>query len=376
MSKATMDAIRDSTKALQETLYSRNARVIREHLKTALDLNRHGEGPSDRALSQAEAYAEKVDEYQKEQDAEREREEAQMKQEIEEFDLEEALDPTRVGVAKAGFARPNPVECTQRRLFVKVLLRRARAHELQGDLEAAAKDLNVVRRVEPDNREAKQRLTALKAAMQPQPELDPTAVPASASNSTPVSVGGPGDEAGGAPSPLNTKNAAPLSQNASEKNSELRPAAKKDKDSTVDNSEDDDEEEAFDHGATASLLASAADYMKRNDYQGALQIYNYVRRRCKEWESPVIELKVLSNTSLCLQRLRGRLPELVKACTEALRRIEELKDEPSDVVPKDMLLNMECAVLSRRGNAYSQQQRMEESNADATRVRELLGKPS
>jgi len=376
MSKATMDAIRDSTKALQETLYSRNARVIREHLKSALDLNRHGEGPSDRALTQAEEYAQKVDEYQKEQDAERERDEAQIKQEIEEFDLEEALDPSRVGVAKAGFARANPVECTQRRLFVKVLLRRARAHELQGDLEAASKDLNVVRRVEPDNREAKQRLTALKAAMQPQPELDPTAVPASASNSTPVSVGGPGDEAGGAPSPLNAKKAAaPPSQNVSEKASELRPAAKKVKDAAVDDLEDDDEEEAFDHGATASLLASAADYMKRNDYQGALQIYLYVRRRCNEWESPVIELKVLSNTSLCLQRLRGRLPELIKACTEALRRIEELKHEPSDVVPKDMLLNMECAVLSRRGNAYSQQQRMEESNADATRVRELLGKP-
>lgn len=116
--------------------------------------------------------------------------------------------------------------------------------------------------------------------------------------------------------------------------------------------------------------------MRRNDYQGALQIYNYLRRRCKEWESPVIELKVLSNTSLCLQRLRGRLPELVKACSEALQRIAELRAEASDDVPEDMLLNMECAVLSRRGNAYSQQQKLEESNRDAARVRELLGKPA
>merc|ERR1719235_332492 len=53
MSKATMDSIRDATKALQETLYSRNASVIREHLKAATDLNRHGEGPSAKALAQA-----------------------------------------------------------------------------------------------------------------------------------------------------------------------------------------------------------------------------------------------------------------------------------------------------------------------------------
>merc|ERR1712139_181574 len=107
---------------------------------------------------------------------------------------------------------------------------------------------------------------------------------------------------------------------------------------------------------------------------GALQIYNYVRRRCKDWESPLIELKILSNTSLCLQRLRGRLPELISACSEALQRMAELRD--TDAVPEDLLRNMECAVLSRRGNAYSQQQRHEESNRDAGRVRDPLGKPA
>merc|ERR1711865_220508 len=107
--------------------------------------------------------------------------------------------------------------------------------------------------------------------------------------------------------------------------------------------------------------------MRKNDY---------VRRRCKVWESPIIELKGLSNTSLCLQRLRGRLPELVSACAEALKRIEEVRVEAPDSVTEDMLLNMECAVLSRRGNAYSQQQLTEESNRDAARVRELLGKPA
>merc|ERR1712227_948249 len=126
------------------------------------------------------------------------------------------------------------------------------------------------------------------------------------------------------------------------------PAVKKSREEAAGELEDDDEEEVFDHAATASLLQSAADYMRKNDYQGALQIYNYVRRRCKVWESPIVELKVLSNTSLCLQRLRGRLPELVRACTEALDRIAELRVEAPDSVPEDVLLNMECAVLSRR----------------------------
>jgi len=372
MSKATMDAIRDATKALQESLYSRNANAIREHLKVALDLNRHGEGPSNKALSQAEDYAKKIDAHVEEQEAERLREEAERRQEIEEYELEEALDPTRSGVAKAGFVRNNPVECTQRRLFVKILLRRARAHELLGNPEAAAEDIRVIRRVEPENREAKQRLVTLKAAMAPQPEPVSSTAPAI------VSAGGPGDEAGGG---LKSPSTADGIQSKTADHAPLQEAAlpeKQRKKATEDDTTflDDEEEEVFDHAATASLLGSAADYMKRNDYQGALQIYNYVRRRCKDWESPLIELKVLSNTSLCLQRLRGRLPELVKACSEALQRISEIREKTPDAVPEDTLLNMECAVLSRRGNAYSQQQRQDESNRDAARVRELLGKPA
>jgi tetratricopeptide (TPR) repeat protein len=378
MSKATQDAIRDSTKALQETLYSRNPRVILEHVKVAKDLNRVGEGPSAKAITQATEYAEKVEAHIKEQEAEREKDEAELQQEIDDYNLEEALDPTRTGVAKSGFVRSNPVECTQRRLFAKVLLRRARAYELLGNLEASISDLRTVRRVEPENREAKHRLTVVEtAAVNPQPEPEPAAVSSSA---TPI---GPGDEAGGAVGEAGAaKRASPSAaiktstgKDAGGRDEKL--AGKKIRDEATDMmADDDEEEEIFDHAATASLLGSAADYMKRNDYQGALQIYGYVRRRCKDWESPLVEIKVLSNTSLCLQKLRGRLPELIKACSEALERIEEVRVEEPDSVPEDVLLNMECAVLSRRGYAYSQQQRQEESNRDLARVRELLGKPA
>merc|ERR1711988_83654 len=374
-----MDAIRDSTKALQETLYSRSAVSIREHLKQAIELNRHGEGPSAKALKQAEDYAEKVDKYMQEQEAERQREVDELRQEIEGYNLEEALDPSRMGVAKAGFVRNNPVECTQRRLFVKILLRRARAYELLGDLEAASRDLRVVERVEPENREARQRSKALVSALNPQPEPEPAAGPPSATTvvSDPGKKNGRNLIAPGIDDADKAKLVSGLPTAAKVVNVDAaEPAVKQSRETEASDLAGDDEEEVFDHAATASLLASAADYMKRNDYQGALQIYNYVRRRCRDWESPLVELKVMSNTSLCLQRLRGRLPELIKACSETLQRIAELRAEAPDAVPRDTLLNMECAVLSRRGNAYSQQQRQDESNRDAARVRELLGKSS
>merc|ERR1719229_161904 len=90
----------------------------------------------------------------------------------------------------------------------------------------------------------------------------------------------------------------------------------------------------------------------------------------------MVELKVLSNTSLCLQRLRGRLPELVAACNEAIDRNAELHRDGGEGVTEEMLLRMECACLSRRGTAYSQQRKPEESARDAARVRELLARVS
>merc|ERR1712139_382776 len=267
-----------------------------------------------------------------------------------------------------------------RRLFVRIILRRARAYELLGDLDAASRDLRVVERVEPENREARQRSKALVSALNPQPEPEPAAGPPSAT----TVVSDPGNKNGRnliAPAiddadkaKLGTR--SPMAAKVGNVDA-AEPAVKQSRETeATDTLADDDEEELFDHAATASLLASAADYMKRNDFQGALQIYIYVRRRCKEWESPLVEIKVLSNTSLCLQKLRGRLPELIKACSEALKRIEEVREEAPNAVPEDVLLNMECAVLSRRGYAYSQQQRQEESNRDLARVRELLGKSS
>lgn len=367
MSKATIDAIKESTRVLQDTTYTRNPRVILDQVQYAIELNKHGEGPSAKAITQAEEYAKKLEAHFKEVEAERLQDEEQIRQEIEECDLEECLDLTRTGVARTGFSRTHPVECTQRRLFVKVLLRRARAHELLGDLEAAERDLQMALRAEPDNREAKQRLKVVTAPAITVAE-DVTCAADSSSSATSLAVeASASDRAASGPAQSEPREASTAARGTD--------AASGTPADTASADVEDDEETAVDHAATTSLLASASDYMKRNDYQSALQVYNYLRKRCKVWETPLVELKVLSNSSLCLQRLRGRLPELIRACNEALSRIEELRAAGNaSGVAEDTLLSMECACLSRRGSAYAQQQRTEESNRDAARVRELLGK--
>jgi len=136
-------------------LYTRNSRVIREHLKVAIDENKAGEGPSAKAIRQSEEYAEKLEVYEKEKEAEREQEAEEARQELEEYDLDAALSAVRAGVAQTGFAPTHPVERTRRRLYVKVLLRRARALESLGDTEGSVAELRRVLNVEPATPEAK-----------------------------------------------------------------------------------------------------------------------------------------------------------------------------------------------------------------------------
>jgi len=359
-------------------------KISREQAKLALDLNRVGEGPSAKAITQAEEYADKLEKHDKEKQLERERQEETLREELEECVLEEELAPNRAGVACTGFGHLHPTERTRRRLFAKVLLRRSRALELLGETEAALKELHSVLCVEPDNPEAKQQLSVFKATMKAAAALTtdsgtdlPTGTgPVTAADSAPT--GTDLSDSVVVPSASSTATAAAASRGAQagkQQQLQERQGASAVPSSLLDSLDDDDEEDTDsrdDKGSTAALLESAAEYLRRSDYASALQIYNYARNCCKQWESPAVELKVLSNTSLCLQRLRGRLPELVSACNEAIARIAELRQEGGGGVPEEMLLRMECACLSRRGSAYAQQQRPEESDNDAARVRELL----
>ncbi|CAK0902885.1 unnamed protein product, partial [Prorocentrum cordatum] len=101
MPKATIDAIRQATVKLQDALYTRQPDVIRDHVKLAIELNRAGEGPSNKAIHQAEEYAGKLEEHEKERAAEREREENELKEELEDRVGREAV-PRRELVCALG----------------------------------------------------------------------------------------------------------------------------------------------------------------------------------------------------------------------------------------------------------------------------------
>jgi len=383
MPKATIDAIRRATVKLQDVLYTRNPRLVREQIEVAIEENRAGEGPSGKAIRESGEFADKLEAYEKERETEREKELEEARQEIEDYDLDAALAATRTGVAQTGFGRGHPLERTKRRLFVKVLLRRARAFEALGDKEACAAELQRVLRAEPQNAEGKQLLAAL-AVPSPSPfsPSAPASAEASAAGGAAVAPGAAGASgalgaavaaavaSAGMPAVLGAVAGGEGEQASSGRKAKAKASAADD-----DLDDDDDDDEGVDHSSTSQLLSAAAEYMRKNDYQGALEIYGYAKNRTKVWDSALTELKVLSNRSLCLQRCRGRLPELITACNEALTRMAALKREPDfGGMSEEMLLKMQSACLSRRGNAYMQQRKAEEGNRDLAEVRTLLAR--
>eukprot|EP00913_Durusdinium_trenchii_P031442 g29437.t1 len=149
MSKVTFDAIKRTTAELQDALYTRQPLVIRQQIEVAMEQNKAKEGPSSKAILQAEEYAKKLEDYEKDAQSTpeelREKEEEELRQEVADLDLTEALAPDRAGKSQASFASSHPLQRARRRLFVKILLRRARAFELLGHLDASLEDLLAAR---------------------------------------------------------------------------------------------------------------------------------------------------------------------------------------------------------------------------------------
>jgi len=366
MSKHTADAIRRSTQDLQDTLYTRHVSQILDKVVHAKELNKHGEGPSAKAIRQSEEYAAELQKYFDQREEERAAEEEAERKMLEDYDLEKAL--SGAGSATA-FGRTHPVEKARKRLFVKVKLRRARALELMGDTVSAQAELVSVLKVEPENPEAKQRLASL-APGTPVPSPDP---PATGSDAVPTPETAPVPETNG-----KTGTFAPPPRTELQ-DTKPDPAAngkvcgvKKD---VIDT--DDGEEEAPPDGGLAQiagLMGSAQEYMKRQDYESALKVYGYTRTKLSQMKdgSALNELRCLSNASLCLQKLRGRVPDLIATCSETIKRIRAIRRAGGGDASEEMLVRMECAALSRRGGAYAQLKKYEESEDDAARVKELL----
>lgn len=371
MTKHTLDAIRKNTGVLQDALYTRSWVHILSQVSVSEGTNRVGEGPSDKALRQALEYADKLEEYAREQAELVSNKERGLEREMEEEAdrLEEALAADGAS-APGAFQRRHPVEKSRRRLYVKVKLRRAAALEGLGKKELVIEELRAVLRVEPKNLDAKDRLKELDPPEQG-PALAPPPPPPKRGFSAKRNAAGSGQAgvSGGDDAPSGGAFKPPPRSSSGMEEEE--------------GDEGTEEEEGAE--ALASLLESAAAYLRKQDYAQALQMYNYVlsRRRAqaglsaKGTLSPLARLKALTNVSLCRQKLRGKPEDLVTVCGEALELIEQLRQEAGrgevEEVPEETLKRMECAALSRRGWAYTQLRQTVEGEQDALRVKELLG---
>merc|ERR1711871_282155 len=152
-------------------------------------------------------------------------------------------------------------------------------------------ELRIVLRVEPDNREAKQRLAIL--AHPPAPAEGGASSPEAPASkvATAVTVSD-GKEKAIKATGSTDKATASANVSMEVKKSSTEKGAKAAKATNV--LEDDDEDEkGVDFASTSALLNTATEYMKKNDYASALQVYNYARRSCRHWDSALAELKAL-----------------------------------------------------------------------------------
>jgi hypothetical protein len=140
----------------------------------------------------------------------------------------------------------------------------------------------------------------------------------------------------------------------------------------------DDDDDAEEGGVDVVGLAEAGGkYIAQQDYKAAMEVLAYAVKVGK-WEGrPLTRLRCLSNLSLCLQKLRNSA-ELVNVATSALAEIQRCRNTQGkevlsgEAVTHVLLSKMECAILSRRGWANHQLQHIEQGDADARRVKELL----
>ncbi|CAK9109234.1 unnamed protein product [Durusdinium trenchii] len=86
------DAAEKDENAWIAALYTRQPLVIRQQIEVAMEQNKAKEGPSSKAILQAEEYAKKLEDYEKEQEELREKEEEELRQEVADLDLTEAGD--------------------------------------------------------------------------------------------------------------------------------------------------------------------------------------------------------------------------------------------------------------------------------------------
>lgn len=307
LTKEVVDSMRRNIGLLQDALFSRKVDVIREAVRSARNQNEDGIGPCAAAIRQAEEYVEKLDEFYRLKEEKIIEDEAKYDEEI---------------AHQGRHTSAQCVEKTRRRLYVKVKLRCAAAYEAvandgQDEYRACAEtELNDALNFEPNNADALERLDRLKGAMSPK-----------------------------------AVSSACLPQ--------------------IDRKEEVETEGEQEEGrADCSALAeSARGYIAKEDYGGAYQMLSYALRK-DQFGDTVEKVKCMSNACLCLQKMRGRVEDLVDMCTRTLDVLSDNRDVDPSLA--HIMVRMECACYSRRGWGYQQMGRGQDAERDAEKVQYLL----
>lgn len=320
LTRDVVEAMRRNIGQLQDAVFSRKVDIIRDTIERAKAQNQDGVGPCAKAIKQAEEYVEKLDEHY--------RAKQQKLIEDEEKYVEEQAHQGR-------HTSKHSVEKTRRRLYVKVKLRRAAAYENLANgndhalLCAARAEINDALGFEPTNADALDRLQRL------QPRVN--------GNHEKVAVNGDMCEATVSARSID----APEQSRA------------QDREAAADVEEDDGEADC------SALLESARGYISKEDFGGAFQILSYALKK-DAFREDTEKVKCMINACLCLQKMRGRVEDMVGMCS---RTLDVISDMQSDDVA---MLRMECACYSRRGWGYSQMGRSVEAERDAEKVQYLL----
>jgi tetratricopeptide (TPR) repeat protein len=341
LTQTEIAAIREKLHAMQEACFQRKIPEIQDHISKAKAELMKNTGPSAKAIKQAEDFIHVLEKLEAKEEDERRLRASRVEEERR----------TPLAATGLGFPAKHPLQRARRRLCAKVNLRRARALEETGDIDRAITTLRSVLRLEPKNPDALEALVRLK----------PVAAPDAAPEATPA------EETVAKLAPITPPESALPA---------LRKAASV---ATSANGEDDlDDDDAEDSGIdVVGLAETGGKYIAQQDYKGAMEVLAYAVKVGK-WEGrPLTRLRCLSNLSLCLQKLRSS-SELVNVATSALAEIQRCRNAQGKEVLKGeavtqlLLSKMECAILSRRGWANHQLQHIEQGDADARRVKELL----
>jgi len=376
LSKLEIDLIREAIQELQDALYSRKPHIIDAGIAKAKQLileNRPA--PSSIAVKQAIEYNDKLKKHLEEKEKHKQELDAELRVEMDLPELTAQLVEKRHGTVVGIFPRAHPVQKSRRRLLAKLRLRRSTALAALGKKSAAIEELLAVLAMEPVNAAAQAALAKLTAetgddldTLLPKEEVLQHDPDPQVDTSAEQPVVAPSDGALSAAGPKSGDVRPSHGPGLAVPNPEIPGTHQRREKDFIDLDDLEDNDDVDSPERTAALIDTATQYLKKSDFASSLQMYRYALNK-PDFPSNEAEVKCYCNMALCLQKLR-RNDALESAATRGLKRIAEVRELAS--IDEKKLLQLEAALLSRRGWARIQLGKTELGEADAKAVKRMV----